>query len=370
MSFETCSNDARGDAKIKCVVWDLDDTVWEGTLLEGDDVVLAPGVKSVIEELDHRGILQSIASKNEYKAAWQQLSAFGLSDYFLHPQINWGSKSDSIKAIAERLGIALNAFAFIDDQAFELAEVQHFLPEVTTVAAADLGGIVAMAGMQPVFITNESRMRRNMYQADASRQQAEAEFAGSREQFLATLDMRMTIHPATEMDLRRAEELTIRTHQLNTTGRTYSYESLRAILDSPDHLLFVAELEDRVGTSGTIGLALIERTADIWLLKLLIMSCRVMTRGVGGIMLSYVLQAAKRAGVRMRAEFIATDRNRMMYVTYKFNGFYEIETQDSFVLLEHGLESIPPYPPYVSVRSTSAGLGENASILGSEFEPC
>jgi FkbH-like protein len=339
---------------VKCVVWDLDDTLWLGTLLEGDDLELTPRVKDVIQELDNRGILQSVASKNDYDAAMERLAAFGLDEYFLHPQISWANKSDSMKIIADRLGIGLDTFAFVDDQAFERDEIRYFLPEVTTIDAADIDTLLDMARMQPRFVTNESRIRRTMYQADIRRTQFEAEFPGSRrEQFLETLGMCMTIRPAGEMDLRRAEELTIRTNQLNTTGRTYSYEVLNGLLNSPDHLLLVAELEDRYGTSGTIGLALIAREPGVWLVKLLITSCRVMTRGVGGIMISYILQSAKRSGVRLRAEFVANDRNRMMYMTYKFHGFYEVAAQDSFVLLEHDLESIRPFPRYVTVRSPS-----------------
>lgn len=356
------SQDTADQSRIKCLVWDLDDTLWRGTLLEGDDVVLAPGVKNIVQELDSRGILQSIASKNDYDAAAQRLSQFGLSEYFLHPQINWANKSDSIKTIAERLGIALDALAFVDDQAFELDEVRYFLPDVKTIAATDIDKILDMAGMQPVFVTNESKMRRKMCQADISRQESEDTFSGTKEQFLETLNMRMTIHEATEMDLRRAEELTIRTHQLNTTGRPYSHEELKSILESPDYWLLVAELEDRYGSSGTIGLALVERATSIWTLKLLIMSCRVITRGVGGIMLSYILQAAKNANVKMRAEFIATGRNRMMYITYKFNGFHEVDARESFILLEHDLQNVAPFPRYMTVQGTSGRRAANASL--------
>lgn len=340
-----------GEAGIKCVVWDLDDTLWQGTLLEGDELVLTPGVKHIVQELDGRGILQSIASKNTYEPAWAKVTAFGLNEYFLNPQINWANKSDSIKGIAAHLGIALDTFAFVDDQAFERDEVRYFLPDVTTIDAADLHTLLDMPGMRPRFVTDESRMRRRMYQADALRKQVEDGFSGTREEFLDTLGMRMTIRPACEMDLRRAEELTIRTHQLNTTGRHYSYDALNCLLRSPDHLLLVAELEDSYGTSGTIGLALIERRPEMWVLKLLIMSCRVMTRGVGGVLISYILQCARRRGVKVRAEFVATDCNRMMYVTYKFHGFHDVEEHDGAILLEHDVDSLRPFPRYVTVRS-------------------
>jgi FkbH-like protein len=345
------SRDKDEKSGIKCVVWDLDGTLWQGTLLDGDELVLTPGVKGAIQELDNRGILQSIASKNDYDAAWEKVVAFGLDEYFLCPKISWANKSDSIKSIADRLGIALDTFAFVDDQAFERDEVQYFLPEVTAIDAADINKMLDMPGMQPRFVTNESKIRRKMYQADMRRKQFEDEFPGSSEEFLKSLSMCMTIRAASELDLRRVEELTIRTHQLNTTGRSYSYEVLNGLLDSPDHLLLVAELEDRYGTNGTIGLALIEQESDNWLVKLLIVSCRVMTRGVGDVLISYILQSAKRRGVRLRAEFVANEHNRMMYVTYKLHGFYEVVTQDSFVLLEHALDTIRPFPRHVTVRS-------------------
>ncbi|WP_433364811.1 HAD-IIIC family phosphatase [Streptosporangium sp. CA-115845] len=335
---------------IKCVVWDLDDTLWQGTLLEGDDLVLVPGVRYVVEELDNRGILQSVASKNDYDLAWTRLTEFGLAEFFLCPQIGWADKSASIRIIAGELGIGLDTFAFVDDQAFERDEVRHALPQVSAIDAVDVDKVLDMPRMRPRFVTDESRKRRQMCQADIQRKRSEDESPGSREKFFETLDMCMTIRPAGELDLRRAEELTIRTSQLNTTGRFYSYEELNDLRDSPDHLLLVAELEDRYGTSGTIGLALIERGSDTWLVKLLVMSCRVITRGVGGIMVSHIMQSAKRNGVRLRADFVANERNRMMYLTYKFHGFREAAAWGGVVLLEHDLGTIRPFPHYVTVR--------------------
>src|SRR5579863_9689303 len=84
---------------IKCVVWDLDNTLWDGVLLEDEQVSLRPGVLEVIKTLDSRGILHSIASKNDRAAAMNKLAEFGLSEYFLYPQINWNSKAASVREI-------------------------------------------------------------------------------------------------------------------------------------------------------------------------------------------------------------------------------------------------------------------------------
>ena len=100
-----------------------------------------------------------------------------------------------------------------------------------------------------------------MYQSQLAREEIESEFEGTSEQFLASLGMTFTIAPARREDLQRAEELTIRTNQLNATGRTYSYDELDALRESPDHLLLVASLTDRFGSYGKIGVALVEKGA-------------------------------------------------------------------------------------------------------------
>jgi FkbH-like protein len=339
--------------KIKCLVWDLDNTLWHGTLLEGDDLILRNGAVETIRELDRRGILQSIASRNEHEHAMGRLQALGLAEYFLYPQIGWGAKSASIRAIASALNIGLDSFAFIDDQPYERAEVANALPQVRCIDAAELDGLTAMPAMRPRFITEDSARRREMYRGDQQRQALEAAHSGPRETFLRSLGMELTIAPAREPDLRRAEELTLRTHQLNTTGYAYSYDELLGLSRSPRHLLLVASLTDRFGSYGKIGLTLVEQGAEAWTIKLLLMSCRVMSHGVGGVMISHLREAAQGAGAALRAEFIHTDRNRMMFMTYRFAGFRECvepSAADGAVLLEADLSEPYPFPDYLRVR--------------------
>lgn len=335
---------------IKCVVWDLDNTIWDGILLEGDRITLRERVLETLQELDRRGILNSIASRNDYDAAVRKLHELGLQDYFLYPEINWNPKSASLEAIARSLNISLDTFAFVDDQPFEREEVAFAHPEVTCIDAADLSTLLDLPRMMPRFITAESKLRRQMYLSDIARNKVEAEFAGANEEFLATLRMIFTLKPAEESDLKRAEELTLRTHQLNTTGYTYSYDELDAFRQSDDHLLLVASLDDKYGTYGTIGLALIELGKAFWMVKLLLMSCRVMSRGVGTIMMSHIMSRAQKANARLRAQFISTERNRMMYVTYKFGGFKQVEQTGDLIVLENDLAHIQPFPDYVQVR--------------------
>ena len=350
LTSERIESQEQEQKTIKCVVWDLDNTLWNGILLENDQISLHSHAARIITTLDSRGILQSIASKNERSLAMAKLREIGLDEYFLYPQINWNSKAASIKEIAKSLNISLDAIAFIDDGQFELEEVKFSLPEVLCIDAAKLDDLLDMPEMNPRFITEDSQLRRLMYINDIERQNAEKEFVGAQEEFLATLNMTLTISYAKEEDLQRAEELTVRTNQLNATGYTYSYSELNQFRLSKQHKLLIAGLDDKYGSYGKIGLALVECDDNLWTLKLLLMSCRVMSRGVGAVLLNYITSLAKDRNVRLLADFVSTERNRMMYITYKFAGFKEVEKRGDFVILENNLMRIQPPPNYMKVQ--------------------
>jgi FkbH-like protein len=335
---------------IKCVVWDLDNTVWDGILLEDETVTLRPHVVEILKTLDERGILHSIASRNDHDTAMAKLREFGIDEYFLYPQINWSSKASSVGQIAKDINIGIDTIAFIDDQPFEREEVAFTHDKVLCIDSAQLDDLLDRPEFNPRFLTDDSKIRRKMYMADIRRNREEAEWVGPTEEFLATLNMIFTIAPAKEEDLKRAEELTVRTHQLNTTGYTYSYEELDAFRTSPRHKLLVSSLEDRHGTYGKIGLTLIECDPDVWTVKLLLMSCRVMSKGVGMIMIHHILREAKEAGVKLRAEFLSTDRNRQMLITYRFAGFKEVDKVGEVAIMENNFSAIQPPPPYVDLR--------------------
>jgi FkbH-like protein len=338
--------------RIKCVVWDLDNTLWDGTLLEDGEVRLRPDVVEHIKRLDGLGVLHSVASKNDPEAATAKLREFGLEDMFLYPRIGWNPKSESVKQIAAKLNLGLDAFAFVDDQPFERSEVEFALPQVTCVDAAEIDTVLHQSDFHPRFVSDESAQRRGMYLSQLARDDIEAEFSGTNEQFLASLRMTFSIGPAKREDLQRAEELTIRTNQLNSTGRTYSYDELDELRESPDHLLLVATLTDRFGSYGKIGLALVEKAQPYWQLNMMLMSCRVMSRGVGTVLLGHIMERAAEAGAGLRADFVETGRNRMMQITYAFSGFREVGRQDGRLVLEADLANIQPAPEYVELDVT------------------
>lgn len=335
--------------KVKCLVWDLDNTLWDGTLLEGGEIKLRTGVEEVIRELDRRGILLSIASKNEPEDARKELSRFGLAEYFLVPQIGWGNKADSIEEIARLLNLGLDTFAFIDDQPAEREEVLFHHPQVRAYDAAEFGKLPDLPEFTPRFITEDSKLRRKMYQQDLKRRKQEENFKGSKESFLRTLDMELILSPVKNGDLERVEELTVRTNQLNSTGATYSYEELSSFIKSPRHLFLIAELSDKFGSYGKIGLALAEKSEAILKIRLLLMSCRVMTKGIGSVLLIHLINYAHSEGLTLQADFVSTPRNRIMYITYKLMGFDEISRDGDRCLLQYSGEN-RNYPDYLKIH--------------------
>lgn len=337
--------------KLKCLVWDLDNTLWEGTISEGDEVVLRDGVTDIIKTLDERGILQSICSKNNLEPCREKLESFGLWDYFIYPEINWNPKSENIQQIKENINIGMDTIAFIDDQPFERDEVKFTHPEVMTIDGENLEEVLEIDRLMPKFITSDSKHRRAMYQADIERNNKESVFSGTKEEFLKTLGMKFTLARAVEEDLQRAEELTVRTNQLNSTGYVYSYDELNELKDSPDHIVLIGQLVDNYGTYGKIGLALVEKKETYWELQLLLMSCRVMSKGVGNIFLIEIMNRAREEGVDLRARFVPTDRNKIMYVTYKFNGFEEIGETEEYKVLQADLSKERQIPDYVELDS-------------------
>jgi methoxymalonate biosynthesis protein len=309
---------------VKCLVWDLDNTLWAGTLLEDPEVRLPGWIRNAVVELDSRGILQSVASKNDFDLAWQQLEELGMAEYFVHPQIGWGRKSDSVRQVADQLNFALDTIAFIDDLPSERAEVSEYVPGVRCYPAERAASLTSLPEFSPEVVTVDARRRRQMYQASFRRDAERESFAGPDEEFLRSLDLTMTIDRADEQSLSRVEELTLRTSQMNATGVHYPDEVLRALLADPRHEILTVTLTDSFGPHGAVGVILLEYHRAVWHLKLLATSCRVVSYGAGAVILNWLTDQAARADAHLAADFRPTDRNRMMDIAYRFAGF----TQD------------------------------------------
>ncbi|WP_051753658.1 HAD-IIIC family phosphatase [Streptomyces achromogenes] len=359
---------AVGLPTVKCLVWDLDDTLWDGVVLEGDRPKPFAAALRTLDTLDGRGILHAVASRGERDVAERWLEECGLADRFVALEIGWGAKSDAVAAVAESLNIGIDTLAFIDNDAFERGEVAAAHPTVRCYPADQVGALPDLDDFRPPFVTSESRQRRAMYQAEQRRKAAEESTSGSQAEFLASLGLTLTVRRARPGDLERAHELTVRTHQLNSTGLTFSLEELRDLAASPRHEVLVARLTDRFGSYGTIGLAVSDLLDGEQRLRLLLMSCRVLSRGMGRVLIGHIVRRARAAGRVPRAEFVSTAHNRITLVTLGFAGFVPVERDGDRMLLEHRPDRGEPDSPHVRVidEDTDAGTEEEDTDAGTE----
>lgn len=302
---------APGEAPAKVLVWDLDETLWTGTLAEdgAEGVTPRPEVVEAIRVLDARGVLLSVASKNDEAEALAALERHGLREYFLAPQVGWGPKSAAVARIAAALDLGLDSFVFVDDQPFERAEVAAAHPSVRTLAHT----AVADLASHPWFdwpVTAESAQRRALYRAEAGRGVAAQAAGGDYLAFLRGSGIILDVAPLGPAEVARVHELSQRTNQLNFTGAKLSRtETERLAAPDPDRARLTLRCLDRYGDYGLIGFADLDLARGE--LQLFFMSCRVQRKRVEHAAFAHMaaLLAARGHGA-FAALHRPTDRNR------------------------------------------------------------
>ncbi len=291
------AKDAKPAAKVKCVVWDLDNTLWKGTLIEDglDRLELNPVAVEAIKVLDQRGILHSIASKNDPESALAALDHFGLREYFLAPQISWGPKSAAITEIARRLNIHKNTFLFIDDQPFERAEATSAHADVRVLPDTEIGGLTRLPELDAPE-TDEARNPRKMYQVEEKREAAYQETNASFLEFLRTCSICLTISDVTSANISRVFELSQRTNQLNYAGKASSRKDVEDLVSgsAPGKAGLVLSCSDKFGDYGVIGFAIVD--TERFHVENFFMSCRVQHKKVDHAFFAWLLAQAMRHG--------------------------------------------------------------------------
>lgn len=310
---------------LKCLVWDLDHTLWEGTLAEGDKLVITEEKMALILKLDSMGILQSIASRNDFTAAMEQLERFHIKEYFLYPQCGYQSKADSIRKIAESLNIGIDAIGFMDDNEFELSEIAFFLPEVKLYDVEKdwkkLEEDLSYLDQKPTY---ESAHRREMMIARQQRETEREEFTGTRNDFLRACNMKLTIRYAKLEDSKRVCELASRSNQLNSLTEEVNPAFYETFLNKGQHIIIVTELEDRFGYHGIVGVCFLELINKVLFMKQFCISCRTEGRGISAVFLSEVIQSlqGKYKDVQeISCNYNMTLRNRPALILLKTLGF-------------------------------------------------
>ena len=307
---------------IKCLVWDLDNTLWDGTLMEGDPCIIKQGLKRILKKLDARGILHSIASKNDLAPAIRLLKKNGVDHLFLHPQIGWFNKFVSIQNIADRLNISLDSIGFIDDEPYELEQVRKILPEVRVYDSRKSLHLLRRPELSPQFSTAESNRRRQMYQREEKKKQTRRGSGMSQSEFLKFCRTKMIIRVARIRDLNRIMELMHRAHQMNATGIVYDSQRIRSFMSDPRYRLYIVELKDRFVDYGKVGLAICDLYDGKWQLKSFLLSCRVLSRGVSFVFMSWLQHMAFKSGAAdIEGIYRKRSRNHRMLMLYCLSGF-------------------------------------------------
>lgn len=321
--------------KVKCVAWDLDNTLWHGVI--GDDgpegVILNEKCLQLIKEFDQRGIIQTIVSKNNFDIAWDKIKKSGLNNYFLYPAINWGRKSTNIKQIAKELNINVDTFAIIDDSVFERNEIKTHLNQVRVYDIIDIDNILN----RPEFdipITIESAHRRQSYLNEYKRKRIQASWAGDYDSFLKECNMQMRIFTPTQKEEKaRCLELLLRSNQYNISKTKKSKDDYIEIINNTNNNIFAFSLKDNYGDYGIVGFASFRCEKEYYYLTDFVMSCRVAQKKVERAFFNYVFNEKLRDAQGFVIELFKTDRNAPLQKVLREMPFSEKEETDEKMYL-------------------------------------
>ncbi|HEY6279434.1 MAG TPA: hypothetical protein VIX86_24250 [Streptosporangiaceae bacterium] len=318
-----------GPGPVKCVVWDIDNTLLAGVYLEAGDrpPPADPVLAGVLAELGGRGILQALASKNPPAAAEHTAAVTGWE--FAAAECGWGRKSDALARIASALGIGVDTLAFVDDDPVERAEVAAALPQVMVLTPAEAAEASGWPEFSPPVVTAEARRRGQLYAERQRRQAAQRTFGGTRDEFLRSVGTDVTIARAVPADLPRLQELAVRTRQFNSAAGSAWPAGETApgwfagLLADPATDLLTVRLRDSFGDDGLVGGCVVARDDPMaWTVRLLMMSCRAMGRGVAEALLAWLTRRAASRGARtLRVPCTIDERNVPLRLALAGAGF-------------------------------------------------
>jgi len=333
-------------APCKCLVLDLDNTLWGGVLGEDGISGIALGqdypgsaftaFQRVVLGYRDRGVVLALASKNNeadvVEVFAQHAGLLLRLDDFVARQIHWADKAGSLRAIAAELNLGLDALAFFDDSPVERAWVRQQLPEVTVieVPASPLGygdALDASGAFDLLAITREDRERTQLYHNDRARQRL-ADAAGSVDDFLRALGMRISIGAVAADTLPRVVQLLAKTNQFNTTTRRHGQAELEQLIAGGALALWM-RVEDRFGDNGLVGVAIAvpepAPAALAFRIDSFLMSCRVLGRRAEHALLGSIARRARAAGATaLVGEFVPSKKNAPAAGLYRDAGFAAI----------------------------------------------
>lgn len=348
----------------KCVVLDLDNTLWGGVI--GDDglagIELSPEgegaayleFQSYLLELKNRGIILAVSSKNNHETA--------LEVFRKHPQmrlkedditvfaVNWESKAQNIQMIKETLNIGFDAMVFVDDSKYERELVRQFIPDIIVPELSDnpanyVSDISMLNLFETTSFTLEDRNRPEMYAKEVRRIEL-GKSMDSVDEFLKTLQMEAVVSQFKLDQVERIAQLMNRSNQFNLTTKRYSVSDCKEMITNQDYHTISISLKDKFGDYGLISTIILKMQNEEMHIDQWLMSCRVLSRGVEQIAMNYIIDLAHSRKVKkIVGTYIPTSKNGMVKSFYQQFNFtmtaqnsdttqWEL-TQDQFVLQNH-----------------------------------
>lgn len=339
----------------KCVVLDADNTLWGGIVGEAglEGIALGdefPGsayrdFQQVLLRLRSQGLLLAVVSKNnadDVREVFDRHQGMVLKrEHISAWGVSWQPKADGIAAIARTLGIGRDALVFIDDSAIEIAQMKEAWPEVACVQVPDEPAeIVPFIQRLDYFdnadVTEEDRNRADMMRAESDRAGLGAL---SLEAFQQALELKIAFRSAADHQLGRITQLINKTNQFNLTTIRRSLDEVRALSASPRHRIYALEVKDKFGDYGLSGVVIAEIDRPKWRIDTMLLSCRVLGRGVEKALLALFAEEARRHGAQtITASFAPTEKNAPAGAFLPEQGFSPIGGNDWCI----GTAQIPP----------------------------
>jgi FkbH-like protein len=335
----------------KCVVLDLDNTLWGGVVGEEGPAGVKIGTGDPegeafldlhykLKSLQARGVLLAICSKNN-PADVQEVFAtrpeipLRLED-FAAMEIGWGPKHEGLRRIASALNIGTDSLVFVDDNPAEVSLIQQMMPEVRTVLLpADPAeyplALERLSDFEKLTILEEDVQKTAKYRENRQRQELRAASGDDLAAYLASLGTDLTICRARKDDLPRVHQLFAKTNQFNLTTQRYSPGEVDLFATSPACELWVAQARDRFGDMGTVGVALLKKQGRTLLIDSLLLSCRAMGRGIETALMNHIKGRLLEGtvGLELRGRFVPTPKNKPVESFYEEQGFRVIENRPS-----------------------------------------
>jgi len=324
----------------KCLVLDLDDTVWGGVLAEDGmrEVKLSdayPGncfkdFQRAIVSLTYRGILLAVNSKSNAEDALAMIRSHPdmvlREEHFSAIRINWSDKAENLRDIARELNLGLDALVFMDNNPVECEWVRQACPEVLVVQLPEQPHayrtvLEGLRCFEQLTVTTEDHARSAIYRDQSKRRQLAAQ-AGTLEEFYASLQMRATLLRNERSTMPRVAQMTQKTNQFNLTTRRYTEPEIARLME--EGCVYALQLEDRFGDNGIVAAAIVVPTTDgaAWMIDSFLISCRVMMRTVEATLLAHIAEEARNAGVSsLIGTYRPTSKNGIVKDFYHERGF-------------------------------------------------